>query len=164
MTTLGELPPTSSEYFELVGRIMHTASTADVRLFMTFWVVSRIGQADVARAIYYALDAISAREKITREAARAAGCSEQEKECVEEVIKQVKKAAGHRNEFAHGLMLTDPETGLVIGRMRMKQAIALPEPMKREYLQEKLRLISAAEVAAHQALMRLVELRAVSAS
>lgn len=159
MTTLDEVRPSSSEYFELVGRIMQAASATEVRLFFAFWLTSKIELSDVARAIFYSLDALSAKEKITREAARANKCSDEEMACVNEIIEQTKKANRHRNEFAHGLMLTDPQTGDAIGRMRMKLPLAQPEPIKREYLQEKLRLINAAEIAAHQALIRIVELR-----
>jgi hypothetical protein len=147
----------SDEYCLWVGKIIHAASLAEMYLFSTFLLLTRINF-DMARAIYYALDAITAKVGVTRRVAETAKCDQQEMALVDEIIKQVKKANDQRNEFAHAVIATDVLSGDKT-RLRLKQLTQNPEPLNRGYLKEKLRLTEAAAKAAALTFVQLVQLR-----
>lgn len=146
------------EYFVWTGKIMHAASMADFWMFGAFAIMSG-AKTEVARAIYFSLDAISAKEKITRKVAQAIKCTLNEMECVNEIIEQARKANNQRNEFSHALLAQDTEKG-TLNKLRMKvvEWEGVQQPLTREYLSLKLSLAETALNAAAEQVSRLVQL------
>jgi hypothetical protein len=152
---------TLDEYFNYVGKIMHAAALADVYMFFTFFALVQ-SKGETARAIYFSLDAMAAKEKMVRRVAKTVHCDERQMNAVENIIKHVKKANEQRTEFAHALAANDPETG-VLSRTRFKvlDLQGMYEPMRRDFLEEKLRITHEALAAADRSFLELVGLRRV---
>ena len=149
---------TQEESFLLIGKIMLAPNVADFNMFVVFTVLSG-AQPPISRAIYYSLDAISAKEKITRKVAQAQKLDAQKMECVEQIISEARKANNQRNEFAHSIVANDNETGVLrMTRFKMADWEAGTEKLTHEYLLEKLRLAQAASDATFFTLIRLFEL------
>lgn len=148
------------EYFVWAGKIMHAASMADVIMFSAFIMMSQT-QLDVARAIYFSLDAISAKEKITRKVAHAIKCTKDEMRCVDEIIKQAKKANEQRNEFSHALLADDTDAG-ILKRVRLKITDwkDVFHPLTKDYLALKLSLAETAMNTAVEQMMLLAQMLA----
>ncbi|MGH8428181.1 MAG: hypothetical protein ACRES7_09415 [Gammaproteobacteria bacterium] len=149
---------TQEESFIWIGKIMLAANMADFALYIAFTLLSGTTP-PITRAIYYSLDAISAKEKITRKVAQAQKLSEDKQACIEDIICETRKANNQRNEFAHAIIANDTETG-ALRRTRFKLADweAGTEFLTREYLSEKLTLAQTASNKAMDHLIRLIGL------
>jgi len=125
---------TEKEYMETVGHVVQNASHTDMLLFSTFKNISGC-ELEVAKAIFYPIDAITLKERILRRVATEK-CTDQQKKLVEKIISNSKVATKQRNELVHAMV--SPDIGSTILRRRSPRHPTVPAT--HAYLQSKMDL------------------------
>lgn len=142
-----------NEYFKITGQIVHFATMADSILAEAFGVIAECNPA-VSGAIYYTLDAITAKEKLVTRVAKLA-CDDEERALIREIIAAVKIANNQRTEVAHSMIAQGkPPT-------RYKPRHNTHKPITRPYLDTLLTETLTALNRADRAYRRLLEKRGI---
>ena len=95
----------SDRAFNTLGLLSHKAAQADAFLYEVFHALSGCSHA-IAKAIYYTLEALSARQALTRRVAFAKEVDEETKKLLDELYKLVAAVSGNRNDLAHSIFVT----------------------------------------------------------
>ena len=123
-------PATQDDYFLTVGKTVQNTAIIDVCLFSAFRIISGCN-VKTANAIYYALDALSAKVSMVNRVAKQV-CDEEEHAHIKEIIKAAKLGAKKRNELAHAMVMNDPENKLK--RFYPRHQTQAIRPITRAYL------------------------------
>jgi len=155
----------ADQYLITVGKLTGNAALTDVVLFSTFKVLASCRQ-EVGQAIYYALDSVPAKSRLTRRVAEAVGDS-QDRAIVDEIIKAVEAAHAPRNELAHALLTAtagaDGDPGKPWHRVSLKAMKQATRPVTVAYLKALMEASGDAVRTAYAAFERLCEKKGVTA-
>jgi hypothetical protein len=94
-------PITDDEYCVAVGRMVNNAALADACLFSAFRILSGC-EATLARAIYYAADALHTRQTMTMRVCDVVG-DDEDRRLIQEIAAQAVIANTTRSDFAHSM-------------------------------------------------------------
>ena len=139
------------EYLQAVGTLTLYAALTDAILFSAFVVTSGI-EVQIARAIYYALDAMPTKKTMVNRVLNVV--SKDSKPIVQEIMEAVDKAHGKRNELAHAVVMYDEESKGAL-RYSAKDQQQPYRPITEAYLRSLLAPALAATTEATDAYRRL---------